>query len=554
MLQTLSIKNVALIKDLSIDFGDGFNVLLGETGAGKSIIFDSINFVLGGKLDKTLLRSGETLMRVDALFNNINSQSQEKLRELGFEGEEFVLTRTYSEDGKSSCRINSMPCVTNTLKEVGSLLLDSYSQHENIELLKTKNHLTMLDKFGGKQILETKDKLKEAYNKYLSLNKQIDELGGDEGERERTKSLLTYQIDEIEKAELKIGEDEELQQRLKFLNNAEKIFEAVSQCEEYLSESSSSAINNLQQASYTLASISIDRILDCKERLDSARIEIEDVYETLLQIKEESEFDEKEYNALDNRLDLIKSLNKKYGGSIEKTLDFLKQSKEKLNILNDSEYMLAKLSKEKDEQFNEVKKIANDLSELRKITAKSIESKIIGELRELGMKSSQFEVKFNLLQEPNSNGQDDVEFVFSANKGQDVKSLSKTASGGELSRFMLAVKNIFAEIGGNQTLIFDEIDSGISGETGNIVGSKLNNITKFAQIICITHLPQVAVFGDDFFLVTKSEDVSSTHTEVKHLEKDEIPTQIAKIFAGSDISENAIKQVVEMRKKAGKSE
>lgn len=553
MLQTLSIKNVALITDLSIDFGEGFNVLLGETGAGKSIIFDSINFVIGDKLDKTLLRNGESTMRVDAFFSNLNDATKEKISELGFDGDEFVLTRTYSSDGKSSCKINGMPCVTNTLKEIGALLLDSYSQHESIELLKTKNHLSMIDKFGGQKIGDIKDELKDKYNSYLSIKKQIADLGGNEYERERTKSLLEYQIEEIENANLKIGEDEEIQERLKFLNNAEKIFEAVTSCEDYLNDNSSSTINTLQQSSYALNPLKIERISECKNRIDSVRYEVEDIYQTLLEIKEESEFDEKEYNALDNRLDLIKLLNKKYGGSVEKTLEYLEESKARLNALNDSEFMLDKLTKQEENILNEVKQLANKLTNQRKETASLVENKILEQLKELGMKSSKFQVNFKLFDQPTANGQDDVEFVFSANKGQEIKSLAKTASGGELSRFMLAVKNIFAEIGSSQTLIFDEIDSGISGETGNIVGAKLNNITKFAQVLCITHLPQVAVYGDDFYLVTKSEDNSTTKTNVQHLSQEEIPSQIAKMFVGNDIGKNAIMQVIQMRQKTGKT-
>lgn len=554
MLQTLSIKNVALISNLTIDFGDKFNVLLGETGAGKSIIFDSINFVIGGKLDKTLLRNGESLMKVDALFTGLNESVVEKINEIGFEGDEFVLTRTYSSDGKSTCRINGAPCVVATLKDVGELLLDSYSQHESIQLLKTKNHLSMIDKFGGNQIQLIKDKLKEKFNSFTLINKQIEELGGDEFERERTKSLLEYQVQEIEDANLKNGEYEEIQERLKFLNNAEKIFEAVSNCEEYLNDGSSSTLNTLYQSSAVLSPISIDIINKCKERIDSVRYEVEDIYQTLLDIKNESEFDEREYEALDHRLDLIKSLNKKYGGSIEGVLNYLEESKQKLNKLKDSEFLLVKLNDEKVKTFNELKNIASQLTNARKEVAKDIEQKILKELKELGMKSSQFEVEFKLLENISANGQDDVEFVFSANKGQDVKSLSKTASGGELSRFMLAIKNIFAEIGGSQTLIFDEIDSGISGETGNIVGSKLNAITNFAQIICITHLPQVAVYGDDFYLVSKTENESTTQTSVNHLVNEQINQNIAKIFAGSDVTTNAINQVVQMRQKAGKAE
>lgn len=553
MLQTLSIQNVALITKLTIDFEKGLNILLGETGAGKSIIFDSINFVLGEKLDKTLLRSGESSMRVDAMFTQLNQTALDKLKEYDFDGEELLLTRIYSLDGKSSCKVNGIPCTTSILKEIGSILVDSYSQQESVELLKTKNHLIMLDKYGGSKISSLKEELKEEFNNYQEINKQINNLGGSEFERERTKSLLEFQIKEIEDAQLIIGEDVEAYERLKILNNAEKIHEAITLCEDYLNDSSTSIINNLQQSTHILSSLNIERIEDCKNRLDSTRYEIEDIYQTLVDIKNESEFDEKEFNSLDRRLDLIKSLTKKYGGSIEKTLDYLEEIKIKLSNLNDSEFLLEKLNKEKEKVYTNLLNICDKLTKLRKENALIIEEKIINEIRQLGMKSSKFEVKFNILPEITSNGLDEVEFVFSANKGQEVKSLSKTASGGELSRFMLAIKNIFAEIGSSQTLIFDEIDSGISGETGNIVGQKLNNITSFAQILCITHLPQVACYGDNFFFVSKVENEFNTETHIKQLTDQEICHNIARMIVGDDVSETSLSQAKEMRKKAGKS-
>ncbi len=549
MLQTLSIKNIALISSLTIDFGKGFNVLLGETGAGKSIIFDALNFVLGAKLDKTLLRYGESVMRVDAVFTGLKESALNLLKEFGIEEDEVALSRSYSTEGKSTIRINGIPSSQSVLKEVGEILVNSYSQHESIDLLKTKNHLIMLDRYGGEKISTIKENLLIEYNNLKEIEKKIKGLGGDEFERERTKSLLLYQIKEIESANLKVGEDEEIKERLTFLNNSEKIFQAISICEQILSDDSSSSINNLQQASGLLSGISgFENIDDCKNRLDSARFELEDICQTLSDIKVDAEFDEDEYEQLDKRYDLIKSLTRKYGGSIENVLEYLHNSQSQYEELENSEVLLSRLENERKQIEDKLNNQAEVLSDLRKEVAKEISQKIVTELRQLGMKSSNFDVKFSKLNTITTEGFDDVEFVFSANKGQELKSLSKTASGGELSRFMLAVKNIFAEIGSAQTLVFDEIDAGISGETGNIVGQKLYNITRFAQVICITHLPQVASYGDEFYYVSKQEENNTTVTNIKHLEGDEIVYNIARMIGGNKVSEIALSHAKEMRK------
>ena len=553
MLETISIKNVALIKNLNIEFGKGLNILLGETGAGKSIIFDALNFVLGAKADKTLIRSGEEQMRVDAVFTNLSDYCISRLREFGIDEDEVALSRTFSVDGKTSVRINGMPTTNSVLKEVGKCLLDSYSQHESVELLNPKMHLPMLDKFGGEVIKTKKEIVQNLLLQCSEIKRKISELGGDEFERERTKSLLDYQVKEIEGASLKLGEDEEISQRLKFLNSSEKIYEGICACEEYLNGSTGSCLISLSNASSSLSGLnSFENISQCKDRLDSARLEIEDIYETLLDIKSSSEFDEKEFERLDKRNDQIRMLTKKYGGTVEKVLQYLEEIKSKLNDLDDSGFLLSKLQKEYEEKFKALSQACEDLSIERKKVANEIEVKILNELRQLGMKSSQFNVEFERNETPTQNGIDKVEFVFSANKGQEVKSLAKTASGGELSRFMLAVKNIFAEIGSAQTLVFDEIDSGISGETGNIVGKKLNDLTRFAQVLCITHLPQVACYGDDFFIVSKFEDESSTQTKVVKAKGDDIPVYIAKMIVGQDVSDVALSQAKELRTKAGK--
>lgn len=548
MLQSLSIKNVALIKEIEIDFGKGFNVLVGETGAGKSIIFDSLNFVLGSKADKTLIRNGENLMKVDAIFSFIGQNVKDFLVEndLLEDDGEVMLSRTLFDDMKNVCKINGKSVSLGMLKTVGQMLVDSYSQHESISLLKAKNHLALLDKFGGDEILSIKEKVSESFSKVQAIKKQITDLGGDKFERERTKELLSYQIEELEKAQLQAGEEEELKNKLDMYSSAERINEALSGCEESLEDSSSSVIDQIQQCEAMLSSLSsFENINNCRERLTSARYEIEDISQTLKEIKNELSFDEREFERLDRRYDLIRSLIKKYGGSCEKALEYLAQIKEKVNALEDADFLIEKYEKQLEKEEGELSSLAEQLSIKRKKVALDIENRIVAELRELGMKSTVFKSAFTLAP-ITANGKDEVEFTFSANKGQDVKSLSKTASGGELSRFMLAIKNIFSQIDKTGTLIFDEIDSGISGETGVIVGQKIKNLTKSSQIICITHLPQVASFGDDFFYVSKKEDERSTYTEVKHLQGDEVVSEIARMIGGDKISQVALKHAQEM--------
>lgn len=554
MLQSLTIKNVALISSLTIDFGQGFNVLLGETGAGKSIIFDALNFVLGSKADKTLIRTGEDSMRVDALFTSLSKTAIESLKEFGYDEDEISLSRTMNVDGKSVIRINGIASTLSVLKIVGQILVDSYSQHESIDLLKSKNHLSMVDKFAGEQIRSLKDKVKLDYEEYHNILSQITSLGGDRFERERTKSMLEYEVKQLEDASLTPNEDVEIKQRRDLLNSSEKILQAINTCLEELAENNQSAINLLQLSSLALSGLTtFDKLYESKQRLDSLRYELEDICDGLVSLKDSIDFDEQELELMDRRYDLIKSLTSKYGGSIEKVLEYLDSAKNRLMQLEDSDYLIEKLNKQKDKVYENLLISCEKLSLKRREIAEIIESKITKELKELNMKSSKFKVKFSRLKEPTSNGYDDVEFEFSANLGQDIKALSKTASGGELSRFMLAIKNIFAQIGSAQTLIFDEIDAGISGETGNVVGAKLNNITSFAQVICITHLPQVASYGDNFYYVSKMTRDGNTFTEVKELHGQDIIYNIARIVGGDSVSEIALKHAQEMREKTGKA-
>lgn len=554
MLQTLNIKNVALIKNLSIDFGEGFNVLLGETGAGKSIIFDSLNFVLGGKADKELLRTGEDYMKVDALFVDLTPQAVAFLDELGIvcEDNQVILSRQFSRDGKASIRINGAPIVASTLKKVGLMLVDSYSQHESMELLNSKNHLAMLDKFGGQSLWTLKNEVKDRYERYKNTIAEIKSLGGDAFERERTKALLEYQITEIQEADLREGEDQEVKDKLLKLANSEKICEAVKTCNETLENSSMSAIIQVQEAISALNGINgIEEIEDCKNRLSSCKYELQDINETLTDFADTLSFSSFELEKLDKRNDLIKSMLKKYGGSITEVLEYLNEAQEKFNRLNDAEFELSRLENLKLQQEKALSDACDSLTNKRKEVAKVIEGKVVKELAELGMKNTTFIVEFEKIPDFTANGNDSAKFTFSANKGQEVKALSKTASGGEMSRFMLAIKNIFSEFGLAETLIFDEIDSGIGGETGVVVGEKIAKLSKNNQVICITHLPQVACFGDNLFYVSKKVEGESTETHIEKLDEQGTIYQLARM-TGGEPSEVALEHSKEMRLKAGK--
>lgn len=552
MLQSLTIKNVALIKNLNLDFTKGFNVLLGETGAGKSIIFDALNFVLGEKVNKELLRNGESYMKVDALFTNLSKVELEFLAEMGIECEEneVLLSRQYNADGKSTIRINTVPALGATLKKVGQYLVDSYSQHESMELLSNKNHLLLLDKFGGQSLHQLKEEVKERYNRYKTTIKQIEDLGGDAFERERTKSLLEYQVKEIEEANLHIGEDEEINAKLTIMTNAEKIAEATDGGSDILENGSGSVLSGVQSVLLLLNSVhGVAEIEELQNRLNSCKYELQDISETLRTIKESLQFDQYELERLDKRKDMIKSLMRKYGSTIEEVLKFYQSAAERLKMLENAEEQLSRLEKLREEQYKALSQACDSLTNKRKEVAKVIEARVVDELAQLNMKNTTFVIEFNKLQNFLATGNDEVAFTFSANKGQQVKALSKTASGGEMSRFMLAIKNIFAEYGNAQTLIFDEIDAGISGETGVVVGEKIAKISRANQVICITHLPQVACYGDNFFYVSKEVQGQSTQTKVKTLEEEGVIYELARMIGGNNVTEVALGNAKELRKR-----
>lgn len=542
MLSTLSINNVALIKKQTVDFVDGFNCILGQSGAGKSIIIDALSFLLGAKTDKTLIRSGETQLRVDGVFNNLSDETIELLKSNDIDyDDELIVTRIANIDGKSSIKLNGFPVTAKFLKDLSENIIDFCGQHDSVGLLNVNNHLSFLDKFAGDCVEDLKNEISTSYSNWKDVEKKIKSLGGNDFERARTKELLEYQIQEIEMADLKIGEEEELRERFEFISSAEKIFDKVSEALNNLDKQRENVVGMLHETKCILSSLSnFKDIDDCRERIENAYYEMKDVVETLETIKQNTEFDPKELEKIDNRLDLIKKLSKKYGSNIEEILKYKDKCQEQLDEIENSAFLLEKLEKEKTVEFEKLNALCEKLTELRKDYAIKLQTELKKQLDDLEMKGSLFEVLFEK-SEPSKKGSDLVKFVFSANKGQEVKDLNKVASGGELSRLLLAFKNVMLNKENVQTVVFDEIDSGISGHIAGKLAEKLANISKYTQILCITHTPVVASKADNFLLVEKHIVENNTFSTVKTLTNEEAVVEVARLIDGAEnVSETAI--------------
>ena len=542
MLEKLNIKNVALIKSLEINFQSGFNVILGETGAGKSIIIDSLNFALGSKADKTLIRAGEETMAVSALFVDVSNNVKSILSGFGLdEADEVLLSRTYSQSGKGEARINGEIVAISMLKQIGESLVDSYGQNESIALLKQKNHLEILDLYKPKDEIQVKEEIQDLIEKLNELNSKIKKLGGDEASRERQIDLLSFQTNEIENANLQENEDEILEEKLKKLSNSEKIMEAISSAFELL-ENENGAIATLKQSLNNLRSVERydDKIEILSQKLDEFIINIDELGEEIYSLSNDYDFNENELNQMIERRDVLDSLKRKYGGNLENVLKYLNDASEELEMLKNSKDILNSLENDKKKLLEVAAEKFNELGKIRRAHALEIEQKLTTALAEIGILKAQFKVNFfpivRSIEEVETfslNCMEDVEFLFSANLGEELKPLAKTISGGEMNRFMLAFKNIIADINGPSTLIFDEIDSGISGKVATQVAEKIAKLSKTYQVLCISHLPQVASMGDCFFFVSKANDGERTQTSIKMLSNEEIAFQIALLTYGS---------------------
>ena len=549
MLSSLFISNFALIKNCEVNFNKGFNVILGQSGAGKSILIEAISFVLGAKADKTLLRTGENLMKVEAVFDDVSEKTKSKLEELGIDSDdELVISRTLNLDGKSVIRVNGSVVVLKALKEITADFVDFCGQHDSVGLINTNNHLAFLDKFIGSDVDGYLTQLDGYFNELNEIEKKIKALGGDDSERNRLKEILKFQIEEIENANLTLGEEEELRDKFNYISSAEKISENVGEALNKIEKDNFSASGLVFEAKSALSTLGeFESISNCQDRLESVYFELKDIAETLEGVLESTDYDPVELERIDKRLDLIKDLKRKYGKNIGEILKFLDDAKQRLEELSDSEELLVKLSVQKGAVLNKIAETSSKLSTLRKEKAHGLEKRIENELNDLQMKGTSFKVNFEKC-EPTRKGQDLVKFIFSANVGEELKDLSKTASGGELSRLLLAFKNIMLDK--ESTVVFDEIDSGISGQTAGKVAEKLRNISKYLQTILITHTPVVASKGDEFILVEKHTENGETISTARSIKGDEIVKEIAGLIDGNEnISTTALNHAKELLSK-----
>lgn len=536
MLETLNIKNFAIIENTSLSFNLGFNVLIGQTGAGKSIVINALKFVLGDKPNKDNIRTGENEMYVKAVFSNLSQKVNDCLNSFDIACDDvLIISRSFNIEGKSSCKINGETVTVSMLKQIGSLLVDICGQHDGTMLLNSNNHLTLLDSYAKDTLLKDKEKLSELLSKKKEIEKEILSLGGDDTDRERTLDLLDYQIKEIENANLKEGEDEQLENDIQVMSNHEKISNALEITYSGLSN------DNLYQALSNLefAGNYDNKLLEYAERLKSVFIEFEDISSSINEYMSNMSFSENELDNLTLRLESIKSLKKKYGNTIEDVLNYLDECKTKYENIQNSEELLLKLQSQKVDIIKELYNVCVKIHNTRIKVAKEIETKVEKELATLGMKNTKFTIMFNQLPDIENaqfttSGFDTIEFMFSANAGEQQRSLVKTISGGELSRFMLAIKNVFASCEDTNLLIFDEIDSGVSGEVGYLVGQKLAILSKTYQIICITHLPQVTALADNYIYISKQVEGEHTKSVASYLTTEQLASYLVTLFGSKE--------------------
>ena len=549
MLSNLYIENIAVIEKTSIDFKKGLNVMTGETGAGKSIVIDSINAVLGNRTSKELIRTGASSAFVSAEFTNLSEKALAVIDEAGFELEdgELLIQREISTTGKNKCRINGRPATVSTLKEIGVQLINIHGQHESYELMSPELHISYIDKLAG---LESEiEAYQEVYKKYKKLSAELKKATVDESERERKIDLLEYQIDELEDADLRDGEYEELNEQKAVLQNSEKIIEAIMSSRALMNgdEESSGVLENLQEINSQLSDISeyMSEVEPINSRIESAIYELEDCLSELTGLTDLVDTDGGSLDSIEERLDLIYTLGKKYGSTIKEMLDFLDKAKKELNALVMYDENREALIKECDKAYKEAEKLAKALSEKRRATSSEFADKVCEEMAFLDMPN----VKLVVVQEScelNSLGCDNIEFLISTNPGEPPKHISKIASGGELSRMMLAVKNVLSDKDDIDTLIFDEVDTGISGSAAQKVGLKLREVSKSRQVLCVTHLAQIAAMGNSHFKISKSVRDEKTFTKVEELDHEGRKQELARIIGGTEMTKASLDYAEEM--------
>lgn len=555
MLDKLIIKNIALIGYSEIEFGRGLNVLSGETGSGKSVILDSINFVLGAKADRSMIRYGENECSVSAVFRLENaSPVYGILQELDIDpDEEVVITRKFTSDGRNSIKVNGSTVNVSMLRKITSNLVDVHGQSEHFFLLSESNQLALIDKAAKDSLFPVKEKLKVLLSEGHNIRQKLSSLGGDEASRGRRIDILKFQIDEIERAELKEGEEEELKAKRLLFNNMEKIIRAASEALQFLG-GEGGASDSLSGAKYALSEIhsfSPDYAA-LLERLENVVAETEDIHDSLSALTENLSWNEEEANLIEERLDLIRSLKKKYGETIDKIYKYLDSVREEYDLLTHCDEEFSKLSLQQKKNLTKIYDTCLELTCLRKQTSEAFCKRVEQDLKTLNIKNARFCAEFapytaEEAKSAGGDGLDKMSFLFSANAGEPLKPLNKVISGGEMSRLMLAIKTNMSDVNQISTYIFDEIDTGISGNTARVVAEKFADIAKNTQIIAVSHLPQIAAMADENFLISKHETQDGkTVTEILPLSKEGRLNEIVRLVGGDAASNAAVSLASEL--------
>ncbi|CDA29694.1 MULTISPECIES: DNA repair protein RecN [unclassified Eubacterium (in: firmicutes)] len=554
MLLNLHVKNLALIKEVDVDFTNGLVVLTGETGAGKSLILGSVNIALGKKVEKDIIRKGAEYALVELTFC-IDSRLKEKLEQYDVypEDENIIVVSRKITYGRSVSKINGETVSLTTLKNVMDLLIDIHGQHDHQSLLYKNTHLQILDKYAGEEVKELKNTISDKYSQYIEIKKELDKFDMDETKRLRECEFAEFEINEIEAANLSLGEDDEVENEFKKLSGSEKIMSSLSDAYQIMGyEGNQGVCECISRVGYDLSEIS-----DIDSKLSDLQKQIYDIDDMCKGLAREiSDYiDEVNYEPqrvaeVEERLNLINHLKLKYGQSIEKILAYKGEKQAYLDSLNNYNLMREETKTKLDKEMSELVVLCDKLSSLRKKYAIKLEETVVKALEDLNFLSVKFKINVSKKENVSANGQDEVEFLISTNPGEEVKSLAKVASGGELSRIMLAIKSILAGEDEIDTMIFDEIDTGISGKTAQMVADKLMGISKEHQVICISHLAQIAAMADSHYLIEKNTDDESTETNIYRLSREDSIKELVRISSGGEITETAIKHATEMKEMA----
>ena len=554
MLVHLHVRNLALIEDIEVEFGPGLNILTGETGAGKSILLGSMQLILGGRSAKDMIRTGASNALVELLFQVENPRAEASLRELGVETSEgqVLLTRKLM-DGRSINKINGETCTVAQMKAAASCLLDIHGQHEHQSLLYQDKQLEILDIYGKEEIFPAKDQVQKSYKEYRDCKRQLDELDIDEEQRNRERAFLEFEINEIESAQLVSGEDEELEKRYRKLNNGRKILETLQGVRDLTGyESGQGAGESVGNAVREISRVTeydtqLDSMASALQEIDGL---LNDFNRELASYVDDLNFDDEAFYETEKRLDTINGLKAKYGRTIEDIQEYCLKQKQKLENLDKYEERFHEAEENLKKSREELETVSHKLSVIRQKYSQMLTDKITEGLKDLNFLDVQFQITFRRRKEYTAGGFDDIEYEISTNPGESLKPLGKIVSGGELSRIMLAIKAILADRDQIETLIFDEIDTGISGRTAQKVSEKMAVIGRCHQVLCITHLPQIAAMADTHFEIEKHQKDNETITEIHPLEGDDSVRELARLLGGAEITQAVFDNAKEMKELA----